>query len=69
MSDEELDRAICAVARSRWLKAAFVIGTVEHQTGEAHDRIAERLSALVARGRLEAQGDLSMWRASEVRLP
>jgi hypothetical protein len=31
--------------------------------------IAERICALVEAGRLEAQGDLSKWRHSEVRLP
>ncbi len=68
MNGEELGRAICAVAQNRWRKVAFVIGKVEYQTGDAHDAIAERISALVAGGQLEAQGDLSEWRESEIRL-
>jgi hypothetical protein len=35
---------------------------------EVHD-VAERIRALVEDGQLEAQGDLSKWRHSEVRLP
>jgi hypothetical protein len=31
--------------------------------------IAERVSALVQGGQLEAQGNLSHWRQSEVKLP
>ncbi len=31
--------------------------------------IAERISALVGSGQLEAQGNLSTWRQSEVKLP
>ena len=33
------------------------------------DGVAQRICALVENGQLEAQGDLSRWRHSEVRLP
>ena len=33
------------------------------------DSVAERICALVEDGQLEAQGDLSRWRHSEVKLP
>ncbi|MGA0600727.1 hypothetical protein ACO2Q3_08480 [Caulobacter sp. KR2-114] len=36
---------------------------------ESLNRIAGRLAVLVADGRLEAQGDLTRWRNSEVRRP
>jgi hypothetical protein len=45
MSEEELDRAICANAQAGWRKTAFVIAKVEEQSGEAHDRIGDALQS------------------------
>jgi hypothetical protein len=68
---EEIDAAILSFARPRWLKVARVIGDVWAKWGLGADEhvIGDRIQALVADGRLEAQGDLSKWRFSEVRLP
>ena len=35
----------------------------------AYDAIAERIKILVASGQLVSEGDLSLWRYSEVKLP
>jgi hypothetical protein len=57
MSPSEIDDAVLAVADEHWHKVA------------GHDLIAQRIVALVEDGRLIAQGDISRWRQSEVRLP
>jgi hypothetical protein len=45
-----------------------VLGECEGRGADA-DSVAGRVRALVENGQLEAQGDLSGWRYSEVRLP
>jgi hypothetical protein len=67
--NETLDALILSFARERWLKVARIIGQVSERTGEETklDAIAIRIRALVDDGRLEAKGDLSRWRYSEVR--
>lgn len=72
-SSEALDAAILAQAGPQWRKVAMVLA----RTGEAFGSLTERefealgarLNALVASGKLVAQGDISRWRDSEVRLP
>ena len=68
-----IDALILAEASDDWRKVARIIGrvglaingSIDHAT---HEIIAERIGALVASGQLEAQGDISRWRYSEVRL-
>jgi hypothetical protein len=64
-----LDALILSFAGERWLKVARIIGQVSERTDEETelDAIAIRIHALVDDGKLEAKGDLSRWRYSEVR--
>jgi Protein of unknown function len=73
VSEADLDALIFAETDKRWLKVARMVGNV-FQTLEARcirlpmDIIAARIAKLVETGRLEKQGNLTMWRHSEVRL-
>jgi hypothetical protein len=73
VSEADLDALIFAETDKRWLKVARIVGNV-FQTLEARcirlpmDIIAARIAKLVETGRLEKQGNLTMWRHSEVRL-
>jgi hypothetical protein len=69
--NETLDALILSFASERWQKVARIIGQVSERTGDETklDAIAIRIRALVDDGELEAKGDLSRWRYSEVRHP
>ena len=74
MDVDELDATILSHARERWLKAAMVAARTMQDRGlgptdEQLDIVVARMRALVARGRLVAQGNLNRPRFSEVRLP
>ncbi len=74
MNVDELDATILSHARERWLKVAMVAARTMQERGlglsdEQFDIVVARVRALVARGRLVAQGNLSHPRFSEVRLP
>jgi hypothetical protein len=76
MSANEIDQFILAEVGERWRKVAMVVGCVADAhgvsipEGEAGlNLIAERIEVLVADGCLVSQGDLKMWRHSEVRKP
>ena len=76
MSDEEIDRAICAMLSEipgHWRKIAMVVSKVADGVGlpegdERYQVVANRIETLVSEGRLAAQGDIKKWRFSEVRL-
>jgi hypothetical protein len=74
VSEADLDELIFAETEKHWLKVARIVGNV-FQTIETRcirlpmDIIAARIAKLVEVGRLESQGNLTMWRHSEVRLP
>jgi hypothetical protein len=78
-TDAQIDDAIIGyltTADGRWRKVAMVIGQAAHTLdgqlpdGEAgYRQISRRIEALVDGGRLISQGDLSLWRNSEVCLP
>ena len=73
MTSKELDDLILSTATPRWQKVAMIIALVarDHRYSCNDDDlapIAERIRHLVAQGRLAAQGDISNWRHSEVRL-
>ena len=69
-----VDGLILSFAKVQWRKVAMIIS---HVLGECsrlginidERGVAERIRALVQDGQLEAQGNLSRWRHSEVKLP
>jgi hypothetical protein len=76
MSPTQIDDAIVAVAQPSWRKVAMIIVTAAERLGSefpegdpGYHMIARRIQELVRDGRLAAQGDISRWRHSEVRLP
>ncbi len=74
MTDAELDARILLQARPQYLKVARVLGLVLHECDSkgievSNDKLQGRLDALIAAGTLEAAGNVSNWRHSEVRLP
>ena len=74
MSVEAIDAVILNVAMMRWQKTAMIIVKSQESlrasnVEASYDDIAERVYVLASQGRLEGQGDLSLWRHSEVRLP
>jgi hypothetical protein len=75
VSADEIDRVIFSrlAKHGTWRKTVAVIGWVvqhceERQLAIADYDIFERILQLVADGKLESQGNLSLWRYSEVRL-
>lgn len=68
--DNAWDDLIFSEARESWLKVARIIGRVSDRVpnGPHFEEVAARIQALVDQGKLEAKGDLSRWRYSEVRL-
>jgi hypothetical protein len=74
LSHQNVDALILSFAKMQWLKVAMIISKVVDECRRrgvdinCHD-IARRICALVEGGQLEAQGDLSLWRRSEVKLP
>jgi hypothetical protein len=82
LSHQDVDGLILSFAKVQWRKVAMIISQVLgecrrrgvdiDEDGVAEricDGVAERIRALVEDGQLEAQGNLSRWRHSEVRLP
>ena len=68
--DVELDGALLANVGPNWVKAAMVVARILNQfPGEDDSYLGRRLELLSERGLVEAQGDLSNLRHSEVRLP
>jgi hypothetical protein len=73
VSQEHIDRLVLRAASTEWRKVAMIIALVLNgceregmRAGE--DEIAGRIVAMAEAGKLAAQGDLSKWRHSEVRL-
>jgi hypothetical protein len=76
MTPTQIDDAVFAVSQPSWRKVAMIIITAAERLGQelpegdsGHQMIARRIEVLVRDGRLAAQGDISRWRHSEVRLP
>ena len=72
----QIDHALLAASDKRWLKVAMVVsraaealGTALPEGPERYEMVAERLYVLVNGGRLIAEGEVTNWRHSEVRLP
>jgi hypothetical protein len=74
MSGSRIDEIILSAVGARWTKVAMLIAKVAPSlngglpyTDEDCQIISKRIEGLVRRGRLEAQGDIKLWRFSEVR--
>ncbi|MDX8509870.1 DUF3658 domain-containing protein [Mesorhizobium captivum] len=72
--DSNIDATVMQMVMERWQKTAMVIAKTEEalrKEGEqvSFEEIAERIEALDSRGDIESQGNLALWRNSEVRLP
>jgi hypothetical protein len=72
-SNEYLDDLILSQSRHRELKVALIFGHVRQKCGAegrivSDEKLNERLRYLIDSGELEAFGDVSNWRFSEVRL-
>ena len=71
----DIDALIFAELREPyWRKVARVVGNAfaifeSRSTYLSMEVIAARIQALAETGQLESQGNLTMWRHSEVRLP
>ena len=68
-----ISEAILGNCQPTWLKVARVVAFTHRDLGlpddeATYDSVALELVKLVKTGKLEAVGDLSNWRASEVRL-
>jgi Protein of unknown function len=74
VGEADLDALIFAETDKCWLKVAGIVGNV-FRTLETRcirlpmEIIAAHIAKLVEVRRLESQGNLTMWRHSEVRLP
>lgn len=71
---QHVDDLVLRFARPNWLKVARIIADVlkecDHNGVDVNEyAIAHSIERMVAQGGLEAQGNLLMWRHSEVRLP
>ena len=70
----QVREAILRNCQPSWRKVAMVIYKAHSELSlpdgdEAYDSVAAELVGLVEVGELEAVGNLSNWRRSEVRLP
>ena len=66
--------AYLAATNGHWRKVAMVIVRVTERLGlpdgpAGYDLVCKRIPVLVGNGKLVAQGDISLWRNSELRLP
>lgn len=68
-----ISEAILGNCRPTWLKVALVVAFAQRDLAfsdneTTYDSVALELTKLVETGKLEAVGDLSDWRHSEIRL-
>jgi Protein of unknown function len=73
-SDQDIDALILSTVVRQWRKVALIVGKVHtacrNNAADINEYdVADRIRALVNQGKLEAQGNLYLWRYSEVRLP
>jgi len=69
MEHAEFDKLILATTQPRWRKVALVVASVCYASGADEQSVASRIRQLVSDRQLEAHGDLSLWRFSEIRRP
>jgi len=73
VSVSDLDAVILSVMNPRCRKTAMIIGLTSNEcearaTPLDYEVIGARIVALAEEGRIDSQGNLSMWRHGEVRL-
>jgi hypothetical protein len=73
-SPHEINTLILSSAGPQWRKVAMIIARVMDETAQRGSPVdeflvGERIRAFVQSRQLEAQGELWMWRRSEVKLP
>lgn len=72
LNESDIDRVLLSLASAQWRKVAMLIAQTVEALGpvanEKHDVVAARIRALIDDRALVAQGDISRWRHSEVRL-
>jgi hypothetical protein len=76
MDSTRIEKAILASVVVYWRKVALVVSMAAERLGpefsakdDAYSIVAKHIPALVRDGRLISQGDLNLWRFSEVRRP
>ena len=68
-SVERIDSVLLSNVSPHWTKAAMVVAKAMSQLRDVDDSLfQQRLESLAQRGIIEASGDLSQMRHSEVRL-
>jgi hypothetical protein len=70
----EIDHTLLSHSRTQWTKVAMVVMKTLGDMRDRHPGLtdlfyAERLQHLVANAKLESQGNITVMRFSEVRLP
>lgn len=73
ISEKDIDAIIFLVMKPRWQKVAMVLGHALQRCKQlglpiSDEALAARIQVLDKADQLESQGDLRMWRFSEVRL-
>lgn len=73
VTETHLDAVILSIIQQNWRKTAFVVFRVVQAFEKRGIQLSEevvgaRIQELSTRGQIESQGNLSMWRHSEVRL-
>jgi hypothetical protein len=74
MPTDDIDKLILSFSSQQWQKVARILAKTLRECEQRHistsyEDIAERIAALIGIRLLEAQGDITNWRHSEVRLP
>ena len=72
MNTTQIDDYILRTVGPSWRKVAMIVGGAITTSGlgdPSANAVAKRIAALVKDGRLEADGNISDWRHSEVRRP
>jgi hypothetical protein len=67
--NNRIDTLILSLTSDRWQKVARIVALASDRAAEGEDfeMIAGRICVLVEEGKLQAKGDLSRWRHSEIR--
>ena len=74
MAAAEIDAIILSVADAQWRKVALTVAKAQRECADRaisanYDDIGQRIAAVVKMHVLEARGDVSNWRESEICLP
>jgi len=72
ITESDLDGLVFSLLKPDWRKMAMILAQSSQRCEELSlplEVVAARIRALAEDGRIDHQGDLRRWRASEVRLP